>query len=135
MKRFNSTNQKGSILRFNYLYGFWSTSLLSQLELFKVLVFGKGFFNLIKLTIVCFIYFFFILLFFISLWFFVSFVFTGVLAIPPKRKLPLPLVGVCVWVSFRVRARIEEKFSSGDNCPRTVLPVEKKEIFCMPKKC
>ena len=74
-----------SILRCNYLYGFWSTSLLSQLELFKVLVFGKGFFNLIKLTIACFIYFFFILLFFISFWFFVSFSF-----IPPKRKLPPP---------------------------------------------
>ena len=37
---------------------FWLSLLLSQLEPFKVLVIRKGFFNLIKHSIVCFIYFF-----------------------------------------------------------------------------
>ena len=80
--------KNGSILSFNHLYGLWSSSLLSQLELFKVLVFGKVCFNLIKLSLFCFIYFFFILLFFISFRFFVSFVFTGVRTVPPKENPP-----------------------------------------------
>ena len=126
--------KNGSILHSNHLYGFWSSSLLSQLELFKVLVFGKVCFNLIKLSLFCFIYFFFLLLFFISFRFFVSFVFTGVRKFPPK-KIALPPVGVKGWVSFRVKVRIWVKFSSGAIVLEPFLSVEKKEIFRMPTKC
>ena len=35
--------KNGSILRINHMYGFWSSSYLSQPELFKFLVFGKLF--------------------------------------------------------------------------------------------
>ena len=125
--------KNGSILHFNRLYGFWSSSLLSQLELFKVLVFGKVSFNLIKHSLFCFIYFFFILLFFISSRFFVSFVLPVSGQFPPEKIAPP--VGVRVWVSFWVRARIGGEIFLVGNCPRTVLPVEKKENFCMPTKC
>ena len=80
--------KNGSILHFNHLYGFRSSSLLSQLELFKVLVFGKVCFNLMKLGLFRFIYFFFLLLLFIYFRFFVSFVFTAVRTIPPKENSP-----------------------------------------------
>ena len=126
--------KNGSILRFNHLHGFWASSLLSQLELFKVLVFGKVCFNLIKLSLFCFIYFFFILLFFISFRFFISIFFYRCPDNSPKRKLPPP-VGVRVWVSFRVRARIEGKFLSGAIVLEPFLPVEKRGIFCVPTKC
>ena len=126
--------KNGSILSFNHLYGFWSSSLLSQLELFKVLVFGKVCFNLIKLSLFCFIYFFFILLFFISFRFFISIFFLPVSGQLPQKKIAPP-VGVRVWVSFRVRARIEGKFLSGAIVLEPFLPVEKKGIFCVPTKC
>ena len=126
--------KNGSILHFNHLYGFRSSSLLSQLELFKVLVFGKVCFNLIKLSLFCFIYFFFILLFFISFRFFISIFFLPVSGQLPQKKIAPP-VGVRVWVSFRVRARIEGKFLPGAIVLEPFLPVEKRGIFCVPTKC
>ena len=117
-----------SILHFNHRYGFWASSLLSQLELFKVLVFGKVCVNLIKLSLFCFIYFSFLLLFFISFWFFVSFAFTGVRTIPRNEDC-LP-IRVRFRVSFRVRARV-----GGAIVLEPFLPVEEKEIFYMPRKC
>ena len=54
-----STEQikNGFILHFNHLNGYWSSSQLSQLKLFKVLVFGKVCFNG-KPSVFCFISFF-----------------------------------------------------------------------------
>ena len=119
--------KNGSILRFNHLHGFWASSLLSQLELFKVLVFGKVCFNLIKLSLFCFIYFFFILLFFYFFSVFCLFCFFRCLDNSPQRKLPP--VGVRVWVSFRVRARIRGEIFLVGNCPRTVFTGGKKGEF------
>ena len=91
------TIKNGSIFTLiNYV--FWSPSLLSQLELFKGVVFGKVCFNLIKLRLFCFIYFFFLLLFFYSFRFFVSFVFTGVGRIPPKENCPSPVRVTCIKI-------------------------------------
>ena len=129
--------KNGSILNFIDLNGFWSASFLSQLEFFKVLVQGKVCFNLIKLSLFCFIYFLFLLLFLISFWCFVSFV---LVFLPPSPSLPpqkknLPPVGVRVWVSLRVRARIRGKFFSEAIVLEPFLPVGKKEIFFVPTKC
>ena len=134
-KRLNSTSKNGSILRFNHLYGFWSSSLSSQIELFTVLVFGKVCFNLIKLA--SFVLFLFSP--FYCFLFYFGFSFLLFLQVPdnsPQRKLPPPPppVGIRVWVSFSVRARIEGN-SPRANCPRTVFTSGKKEIFCMPTKC
>ena len=117
----------GSILRFNHLYGFWSLTLLSQLELFKVLVYGKLCFNL-KLSVFCFISFFFLLLFFISFRFFISYVFNS-----RQRKLPSPRLGLefrlplglGLVLGATLEAIVLEPF----------LPVEEKETFYMPTKC
>ena len=76
---------------------------------FDNLVLEKVCFNLTKLSLFCFIYFFCLLLFCISFRFFVSFVFTDVKAIPPKA----------LWLGLDL----------GDNCPRTVFTGGKKEDF------
>ena len=82
------------ILHFNHPYGFWSLSPLSQLELFKVVVFGKFCFDFIKLSLFCLIYFFFLLLLFISFW---SLPVSG--KFPTKKIAPPPLpVRIRVWV-------------------------------------
>ena len=94
--------------------------------------FGKVYFNLIKLSLFCFIYFFFILLFFVSFRFFISFVFNGVRTISLKESYPLPFpIVVRVWFSFRVRARIGVKYSSRAICPRTVFTGCKKGDFLL----
>ena len=69
-----------------------------------------------------------IVFFFFFFWFFVSFVFTGVQTIPLKDNCHFQ-VGVRVWVSFRVRARIGGIFSLGAIVLEPFLLVEKKEIF------
>ena len=119
-----------SILHFNHRYGFWSSLLLFQLELLKALVFEKVCFNLIKLSLFCFIYFFCLLLFFISFRFFVSFVFTGARTIPLKENCPaLPPVKVRVGVSFRVRARVGGQLSLGAIALEPLLPIKKRGFF------
>ena len=102
--------KNGSILHFNRLYGVWSSSLLSQLELFKVLVFGKVSFNLIKHSLFCFIYFFFILLFFISSRFFVSFVLPVSGQFPPEKIAPR--LGLGFGLAFGLGLGLGGKFSS-----------------------
>ena len=109
--------KNGSILHLNHLYGFLSSSLLSQLELIKFLVYGKVCFNLIKLSLG-----------------FSFLVFLPVSGQLPPKKIALS-VGVRDWVSFRVRARIGGKFSSEAIILEPFLPVEKKESFCMRTKC
>ena len=104
--------KNGSILHFNHLYGFRSSSLLSQLELFKVLVFGKVCFNLIKLSLFCFIYFFFILLFFISFRFFISIFFYRCPDNSPKRKLP-PRLGLGFGLALGLGLELRENFYPG----------------------
>ena len=105
---------------------------LSQLDFFKVLVFGKVCFNLKKLLSLLLYLFFLSSIIFYFFRFFVSFVFIGVRKIPPKENYPP--VRVRVWVSFRVKVRIGGKFYSGTIVPEPFLPVEKKEIFYMPTK-
>ena len=91
--------KNGSILHFNHLYGFRSSSLLSQLELFKVLVFGKVCFNLIKLSLFClFLFSFFYCFLFL-------FGFSFLLFLPVSGQIT-PSGWVRVWVSFRVRDRL-----------------------------
>ena len=90
---------------------------MSQLELIKVLVYGKVCFNLIKLSLG-----------------FSFLVFLPVSGQLRPKKIALS-VGVRDWVSFRVRARIGGKFSSEAIILEPFLPVEKKESFCMRTKC
>ena len=83
---------------------------------FDHLVFEKVYFNLIKLSLFCFIYFFFLLLFFISFWFFLFFLFTRVRTIPPKALglgVELGVGAIFLW----------------DNCPRTAFTGGKKWFF------
>ena len=81
---------------------------LRQLELIKVLVFGKVCFNLAKLSFfVLFIFSFFYC--FLFLFGFSFLLFLPVSGQSPPEKIALP-VRVRVWVSFRVRARIGGKF-------------------------
>ena len=123
--------KNGSILSFNHLYGFWSSSLLSQLELFKVLVFGKVCFNLIKLSLICFIYFFFILLLFISFWSFVSLFFTGVRTIPPKDNClsSPPRLGLVFGLALGLALGLRGNFPRGTIVLEPFLLVEKKEML------
>ena len=73
---------------------------------FDHLVFEKVCFNLIKLSLFSFIYFFFLLLIFISFRFFVSFVFTGARAIPPK----VLGLGLMLWGNFPRRQLSQNRF-------------------------
>ena len=105
--------KNGSILHFNHLYGFWSLSLLSQLELVKVLVFGKVCFNLIKLSLFVLFNFSFFCYF---LFLFYSFVFTGVRTISPQSKLH-PRLGLGFGLALEVGLRL------GGNFPPKVLHI------------
>ena len=79
--------KNGSTLHFNHLYEFWSSSLLSQLELFKIIVIRKSFFNLIKLSVFCSISFCPSSVIF-SFLLFASFVFTGVWTFASEENCP-----------------------------------------------
>ena len=130
--RFNSSNQNWVYIALESTVWILIIMTLSQLDFFKVLVFGKVCFNLIKLLSLLLYLFFLSSIIFYFFRFFVSFVFIGVRKIPPKENYPP--VRVRVWVSFRVKVRIGGKFSSGTIVPEPFLPVEKKEIFYMPTK-
>ena len=115
------------IIHFNHLHGFWSSSLLSQLELFKVLLFGKVCFNLIKLSVFCFISFFFFL---------IIFYFFSVLSLFCFYRCPENCPEeYCPPVRVRVRVKVGRQFSSGASVLEPFLPAERKEIFYMPMKC
>ena len=130
--RFNSSNQNWVYIALESPVWILIIMTLSQLDFFKVLVFGKVCFNLIKLLSLLLYLFFLSSITFYFFRFFVSFVFIGVRKIPPKENYPP--VRVRVWVSFRVKVRIGGKFSSGTIVPEPFLLVEKKEIFYMPTK-
>ena len=130
--RFNSSNQNWVYIALESPVWILIIMTLSQLDFFKVLVFGKVCFNLIKLLSLLLYLFFLSSIIFYFFRFFVSFVFIGVRKIPPKENYPP--VRVRVWISFRVKVRIGGKFSSGTIVPEPFLPVEKKEIFYMPTK-
>ena len=130
--RFNSSNQNWVYIALESPVWILIIMTLSQLDFFKVLVFGKVCFNLIKLLSLLLYLFFLSSIIFYFFRFFVSFVFIGVRKIPPKENYPP--VRVRNWVSFRVKVRIGGKFSSGTIVPEPFLPVEKKEIFYMPTK-
>ena len=130
--RFNSSNQNWVYIALESPVWILIIMTLSQLDFFKVLVFGKVCFNLIKLLSLLLYLFFLSSIIFYFFRFFVSFAFIGVRKIPPKENYPP--VRVRVWVSFRVKVRIGGKFSSGTIVPEPFLPVEKKEIFYMPTK-
>ena len=102
--------KNGSILHFNLLYGFWSPSLLSQLDLIEVLVVGKVCFNLMErsLFVLCILSFFYCFLFLFGFPFLLFLLVSGQFS---PKKIATPVRGR-VWVSFRVRARIGRKFSS-----------------------
>ena len=130
--RFNSSNQNWVYIALESPVWILIIMTLSQLDFFKVLVFGKVCFNLIKLLSLLLYLFFLSSIIFYFFRFFVSFVFIGVRKILPKENQPP--VRVRVWVSFRVKVRIGGKFSSETIVPEPFLPVEKKEIFYMPTK-
>ena len=130
--RFNSSNQNWVYIALESPVWILIIMTLSQLGFFKVLVFGKVCFNLIKLLSLLLYLFFLSSIIFYFFRFFVSFVFIGVRKILLKENYPP--VRVRVWVSFRVKVRIGGKFSSGTIVPEPFLPVEKKEIFYMPTK-
>ena len=132
--RFDSTNQKWVYIALKSSAWILIFITLSQLELFKVLVFGKVCFNLIKTSLFC----LFLFSFFYCFLFLFGFSFLLFLPVSgqfPPKKIALPPVGVKVCVSFRVKFRIWVKFSSGAIVLEPFLSVEKKEIFRMPTKC
>ena len=124
--------KNGSILRFNDLYWFWSLSLLSQHELFKVLVFGKVCFSLIEPTLFCFIYSFFILLFFISVRLFVFLLLPVSGQLPLKKIAPL-LLGLGFALALELGLGLGAIFLGG-NCPRTVFASRKWGEFLHANK-
>ena len=125
--RFNSSNQNWVYIALESPVWILIIMTLSQLDFFKVLVFGKVCFNLIKLLSLLLYLFFLSSIIFYFFRFFVSFVFIGVRKIPPKENYPP--VRVRVWVSFRVKVRIGGEIFLGDNCPRTVFTGGKKGDF------
>ena len=94
--------KNGSILHFHHLYRFW-LSWLFRKSLFQ---FDKTF-----VSFVLFIFsFFYCFLFLFGFWFLLFLPVSGQFS--PKEDCP-SLVGVRVWVSFRVKVRIGGKFSLG----------------------
>ena len=100
--RFDSTNQKWVYIALKSSAWILIFITLSQLELFKVLVFGKVCFNLIKLSLFC------LFLFSLFYCFLFLFGFSFLLFLPVSGQIA-PSGWVRVWVSFRVRDRLFQR--------------------------
>ena len=105
--RFDSTNQKWVYIALKSSAWILIFITLSQLELFKVLVFGKVCFNLIKTSLFClFLFSFFYCFLFL-------FGFSFLLFLPVSGQFPLKKIApsgwVRVWVNFRVRDRLFQR--------------------------